>query len=62
MAGIEPGAHDDGVYVANLIDYGDLAFARAEVATLDEPSSTSSSSANRATSGEPGTPVAAATW
>lgn len=24
----------DGVYVANLIDYGDLAFARAEVATM----------------------------
>lgn len=24
----------DGVYVANLIDHGDLAFARAEVATL----------------------------
>lgn len=26
----------DGVYVANLIDYGDQAFARAEVATLQE--------------------------
>lgn len=25
---------EDGVYVANLIDYGDLAFARAEVLTL----------------------------
>lgn len=27
---------EDGVYVANLIDYGELAFARAEVATLAE--------------------------
>ncbi len=27
---------DDGVYVANLIDYGGLDFARAEVATLSE--------------------------
>ena len=27
---------DDGVYIANLIDYGELAFARAEVATLTE--------------------------
>ena len=26
----------DGVYVANLIDYGDLAFIRAEVATLEQ--------------------------
>ena len=26
----------DGVYVANLIDHGELAFARAEVATLPE--------------------------
>ncbi|MFE6282663.1 fused MFS/spermidine synthase [Streptomyces sp. NPDC057877] len=28
--------HDGGLYVANLIDHGDLAFARAEVATLTE--------------------------
>jgi spermidine synthase len=27
---------EDGLYVANLIDHGDLAFARAEVATLGE--------------------------
>ncbi|MFE2293006.1 fused MFS/spermidine synthase [Streptomyces sp. NPDC059452] len=27
---------DDGLYVANLIDHGELAFARAEVATLTE--------------------------
>lgn len=27
---------EDGVYIANLIDYGELAFARAEVATLTE--------------------------
>lgn len=27
---------DDGVYVLNLLDYGSLAFARAEVATLTE--------------------------
>jgi hypothetical protein len=27
---------DDGVYVANLIDYGALAFLRAETATLAE--------------------------
>ena len=26
----------EGVYVANLIDHGELAFARAEVATLRE--------------------------
>lgn len=26
--------NEDGVYIANLIDYGELAFARAEVATL----------------------------
>ncbi len=36
VAGIERVLDDDGVYVANLIDYGDLAFARAEVATLGE--------------------------
>jgi hypothetical protein len=36
VAGIERVLDDDGVYVANLIDYGDLAFARAEVATLEE--------------------------
>ncbi|MBV7700399.1 fused MFS/spermidine synthase [Streptomyces sp. TRM70350] len=28
--------NDDGLYVANLIDHGDLAFARAEAATLSE--------------------------
>lgn len=28
--------HDDGVYAANLIDHGDLAFARAKVATMAE--------------------------
>ncbi len=27
---------EDGLYVANLIDHGELAFARAEVATLSE--------------------------
>ncbi|PJE99412.1 spermidine synthase [Streptomyces carminius] len=27
---------EDGLYVANLIDHGELAFARAEAATLDE--------------------------
>ncbi|WP_060937732.1 fused MFS/spermidine synthase [Mycolicibacterium chlorophenolicum] len=27
---------DDGMYIANLIDYGELAFARAEVSTLTE--------------------------
>ena len=36
VAGIERVLDDDGLYVANLIDYGDLAFARAEVATLRE--------------------------
>lgn len=27
---------DDGIYIANVLDYRDLAFARAEVATLNE--------------------------
>lgn len=34
IADIRRVLNDNGVYVANLIDYGDLAFARAEVATL----------------------------
>lgn len=34
MTGVQRVLADDGVYAANLIDYGPLAFARAEVATL----------------------------
>ncbi|WP_019884256.1 fused MFS/spermidine synthase [Streptomyces purpureus] len=36
MTDIRRVLNKDGLYVANLIDYGDLAFARAEVATLSE--------------------------
>ncbi|MER7959496.1 fused MFS/spermidine synthase [Streptomyces sp. NPDC096030] len=35
MADVRRVLDDDGLYVANLIDHGGLAFARAEVATLD---------------------------
>ncbi|MEV7585330.1 fused MFS/spermidine synthase [Streptomyces erythrochromogenes] len=34
MADVRRVLKEDGLYVANLIDHGDLAFARAEVATL----------------------------
>ncbi|MER7736513.1 fused MFS/spermidine synthase [Streptomyces erythrochromogenes] len=34
MADVRRVLREDGLYVANLIDHGDLAFARAEVATL----------------------------
>ncbi len=36
MAEVHRVLRPDGVYVANLIDYGDLDFARAEAATLEE--------------------------
>ncbi|MFE9057909.1 fused MFS/spermidine synthase [Streptomyces mutabilis] len=36
MADVRRVLKDDGLYVANLIDHGDMAFARAEVATLGE--------------------------
>ncbi|MFI6014541.1 fused MFS/spermidine synthase [Streptomyces sp. NPDC051243] len=36
MTGIRRVLTEDGLYVANLIDHGDLAFARAEAATLGE--------------------------
>ncbi|MEE1764755.1 fused MFS/spermidine synthase [Streptomyces sp. SP18BB07] len=36
MADVRRVLDPDGLYVANLIDHGDLAFARAEVATLSE--------------------------
>src|SRR5690606_20585733 len=34
MTDIRRVLNEDGLYVANLIDHGDLAFARAEAATL----------------------------
>ncbi|WP_433544505.1 fused MFS/spermidine synthase (plasmid) [Streptomyces sp. CA-294286] len=34
MADVRRVLNEDGLYIANLIDHGDLAFARAEVATL----------------------------
>ncbi|KFG76969.1 spermidine synthase [Streptomyces mutabilis] len=36
MADVRRVLKEDGLYVANLIDHGDMAFARAEVATLGE--------------------------
>ncbi|GAB3167347.1 hypothetical protein GCM10027162_03210 [Streptomyces incanus] len=36
MTGVRRVLDEDGLYVANLIDHGGLAFARAEVATLSE--------------------------
>ncbi|CCK24915.1 hypothetical protein BN159_0536 [Streptomyces davaonensis JCM 4913] len=36
MTDIRRVLNEDGLYVANLIDHGELAFARAEVATLSE--------------------------
>ncbi|MFJ5556873.1 fused MFS/spermidine synthase [Streptomyces sp. NPDC093250] len=36
MSGVRRVLDEDGLYVANLIDHGDLAFARAEAATLGE--------------------------
>ncbi|MFF1272544.1 fused MFS/spermidine synthase [Streptomyces marokkonensis] len=36
MADVRRVLNEDGLYVANLIDHGDLAFARAEAATLSE--------------------------
>lgn len=36
MADVRRVLDEDGLYVANLIDHGELAFARAEVATLSE--------------------------